>query len=53
MRTGVTPTGKQLDSELMPWKSMGQMSDDELKAIWLYLQTLPPVQNLPPTPTPD
>lgn len=53
MRTGVTPSGKQLDPELMPWKSLGQMSDDELKAIWLYLQTVPPVENLPqPTSSP-
>jgi len=51
LRTGKTPAGKLLDSELMPWKSMGQMSEDELKAIWLYLQSLPPVENLPPTPT--
>jgi mono/diheme cytochrome c family protein len=51
IRKGVTPTGKKLDSELMPWKSIGQMSDDELKAIWLYLKTLPPVENLAPTPT--
>lgn len=53
LRTGVTPSGKQLDPELMPWKSMGQMSDDELKAIWLYLQSVSPVENLPtPTPAP-
>jgi len=25
----------------MPWKYYGQMSDEELKAIWLYLQSLP------------
>jgi hypothetical protein len=27
----------------MPWKYMGQMTDDELKAIWAYLRTLPPL----------
>jgi mono/diheme cytochrome c family protein len=52
LRTGETPAGKKLDSELMPWKSIGQMSDDELKAVWLYLKSLPPVENLAPTPTP-
>jgi len=40
MRTGVTPGGKQL-IDFMPWKYFGQMTDDELKAVWLYLQSLP------------
>lgn len=40
IRTGMTPEGHQL-SEDMPWKYFGQLSDDELKAIWLYLQSLP------------
>lgn len=45
MRNGVTPSGKKLDPTLMPWQSMGKMSDDELKAIWLYLKSIPPVEN--------
>lgn len=28
-------------AEFMPWKDMHQMTDDELKAIWLYLSSLP------------
>jgi mono/diheme cytochrome c family protein len=44
VRTGVTPNGKTLDPEMMPWKSVGQFSDDELKAIWLYLQSLPSIE---------
>jgi mono/diheme cytochrome c family protein len=39
VRTGVTPSGRLL-SEYMPWKYFGRMSDDELSAVWLYLQTL-------------
>lgn len=39
-REGQTPTGRQISDE-MPWKSMGQMSDEELDAVWTYLQTLP------------
>jgi mono/diheme cytochrome c family protein len=27
----------------MPWKAYGQMNDIELKALWVYLQTVPPV----------
>jgi mono/diheme cytochrome c family protein len=41
LRTGVTPSGTQLPNEFMPWKYKGQMSDNELKAIWAYLQSLP------------
>jgi hypothetical protein len=40
MRTGMTPGGHPL-KDFMPWKYFGQMSDDELKAVWLYLQSLP------------
>jgi len=43
MRTGVTPGGHQL-IEFMPWKYFGQMTDDELKAVWLYLQSLPALE---------
>jgi mono/diheme cytochrome c family protein len=40
LRTGRTPRGEELDPRLMPWKRVGDLTDDELKAIWLYLQTL-------------
>lgn len=41
MRTGVTPFGRPLDVEFMPWDDIGLLTDDELKAIWMYLQSLP------------
>ena len=41
MRTGVTPSGHQLDPEFMPWKVYAKFYDEELQAIWLYLQSLP------------
>jgi len=41
IRTGVTPSGHELDNEFMPWKDYGKFYDDELKAIWLYLQSVP------------
>ena len=28
-------------SEWMPFESLAKMSDDELEALWLYLQSLP------------
>jgi len=40
IRTGVTPSGHQL-SDHMPWKDYRNFTDDELKAIWVYLQSLP------------
>jgi mono/diheme cytochrome c family protein len=47
LRTGVTPAGKKLDPDMMPWKFVGQMTDDELKAVWLYLQSLPAIKTTP------
>lgn len=45
LRTGVTPEDRKLDPELMPWDQVGRLSDDELRAIWLYLQSLPAVNS--------
>jgi cytochrome c553 len=44
MRTGLRPEGQRLDNETMPWRSTSEMTDDELRAMWLYLQTLSPGQ---------
>ena len=41
IRSGTTPQGILLDPRLMPWNRFTQMTDDELDAIWLYLQSLP------------
>ena len=40
LRTGVTPSGRELNID-MPWMAYGRMSDEELRALWLYLQSLP------------
>ncbi len=40
LRTGTTPTGRVLN-EAMPWRNLGRLTDDELKAVWLFLQALP------------
>lgn len=34
----------------MPWFNYGQMTDEDLKAVWAYLRSIPPVQNLVPQP---
>lgn len=44
MRTGVTPEGKPLVPTLMPFGAIGKMSDDELKAVYLFLKSLPVVE---------
>jgi mono/diheme cytochrome c family protein len=41
IRNGVTPSGHQLDPDLMPWKEYRNFSDEELKAVYVYLQSLP------------
>lgn len=41
IRTGTTPSGHALNPDRMPWKNYRLMTDDELKAIFMYLQSLP------------
>jgi len=36
----------------MPWPMVRQASDEDLKAIWAYLRSLPPVKNQVPLPVP-
>jgi cytochrome c553 len=40
MRTGTDPSGRRLAPE-MPWPSYAQMTDDELRALWYFLQAIP------------
>lgn len=42
LRTGKRPDGRVLDS-FMPWRFTAMMSDDEIRALWMYLKTLPPL----------
>jgi len=42
LRQGVRKNGTAI-STAMPWKALGQMSDAELKAIYAYLRTVPPL----------
>ncbi len=43
LRSGRTPSGggRALNPEFMPWPIYARMTDDELHAIWLYIQSLP------------
>jgi hypothetical protein len=40
LRTGVTPEGKHLKPEEMPWPMTKAYTDTELKALHLYLKSL-------------
>jgi len=44
LRTGVNPRGDSLHA-FMPWREYRRMTDDDLRAIYRYLRTLPPIQN--------
>jgi len=41
MHTGVTPYGRQLDPNFMPYKYYSRMNGQDLTAIFIYLQSLP------------
>jgi mono/diheme cytochrome c family protein len=41
MRTGIRPDARRLNP-FMPWPYYAQMTDDELRAIWRFLQAVPP-----------
>jgi cytochrome c553 len=41
LREGKRPDGTALASE-MPWQAFAQMSDDEIRALWLHLRSVPP-----------
>ena len=43
MRTGKRPDGSEIDGAFMPWRAVGQASDQELHSIWLYLRSRQPV----------
>jgi mono/diheme cytochrome c family protein len=41
LRSGITPDGREIRGEYMPWGSYQFMNDDELQAVWAYLRSLP------------
>lgn len=43
LREGRTPDGRELDRVQMPWPMFARMTDDEVGAIFMFLQTLPPL----------
>jgi len=47
IRQGTRPDGTQIDAEYMPWPAFANFNDDELTAMWLYLQTVEPKPDPP------
>lgn len=43
MRTGLSSEGEEINPEFMPWDDFAKYDDDELKALWMYLQSVPAV----------
>jgi hypothetical protein len=47
IRSGVNPTGHSLDPDKIPWKDYAAFANDnDLKAIYAYLQGLTPIVKL-------
>jgi cytochrome c553 len=41
LREGKRPDGSVIDPEKMPWVRSGLMTDDEIRAVWAYMRSLP------------
>ncbi|NBB77570.1 MAG: c-type cytochrome [Bacteroidetes bacterium] len=40
MCTGITPEGKEMNTQYMPWQTFGQMTDEELEGLYTYFSSL-------------
>ncbi len=52
MRTGRHYGGGREILPPMPWNWIGKMTDEDLKAVYAYLNTVPPIKNRVPDPVP-
>lgn len=41
LRQGKRPDGSVIDPERMPWVRSGLMTDEEIRAMWMYMRSLP------------
>lgn len=41
LRRGQRPDGSAIDPDKMPWVRSGQMTDDEIRAVWRYVRSVP------------
>ncbi len=47
LREGKRPDGSAIDPSKMPWVRSGLMTDDEIRAVWTYMRSLPAAQVSP------
>lgn len=52
---GAVKTGKHMGAGRpllppMPWQNLGKMTDEDLKSVFAYLQSIPPIKNQVPDP---
>lgn len=52
MRTGRHMGNGRAVMPPMPWLNLGGLTDDDLRAVFAFLQALPPIDNAVPDPTP-
>ena len=52
MRTGRHMGASRQILPPMPWPWYGKMTDEDLKSVYAYLRTIPPIHNRVPTPVP-
>lgn len=45
LKEGITPDGRQLRNEYMPYSVISNMTDEEILSIFAYLQSLPPMES--------
>jgi cytochrome c553 len=52
MRTGKHKGALREILPPMPWKAVSKLTDDDLRAVFAYLQSIKPIQNKVPDPIP-
>ncbi len=52
MRTGKHMSAGRLILPPMPWQGLAKLTDNDLRAIYAYLRTIPPIRNHVPDPVP-
>jgi len=40
MQKGISPDGRHLDEQFMPWPAFGQLTDEEFDLLWEYLKSI-------------
>lgn len=52
IRSGISRDGRQFHWQAMIWDFLSNLSEEDVRALIVYLRTLPPIENEVPTPSP-